>query len=191
LELFGIIFPKWVQHSLQTISARRNSIGPNASTVAMHSPRTAFRIYSKLDHLVTSFNAIFGNLLIGIKFSSLVSICLLLYVPIRHPVDMPMALGHFTLMLAVLVKVGPLITSMGDVQTESINFKKSWIHALGNNHTRNGDEIGMEDVSQEMAPFSYVPPIFFNGGPFYDIHSYTILTFFSIVTTYIIVVLHF
>jgi len=186
LDLFGVVFPNWVQHTLETISAGSNLFRLNESQPSALLPVTPFRFYSKLTHLVSSWNAIFGNLLLGIKVANLISICFLLYDPIRHPIGLALTLGHFTLTLTILIKLIPLLMSMGRVHTESICFKDSWAHELGTNYKIRGDG---KQKGLKMMPFHYALPISFHCGPFYDIQSSTILTFFSISTTYIIVVL--
>jgi len=190
LDLFGVIFPRWIQQTLETMSAQPDLSGESGCYVSKLRPSTAFRIYSQLTQLVSNFNAIFGNLLVGIKFAFIIAISFLIYALVRHPVNLAMTLAHLILALTIPTKLTPLLMSMGGVHRESLNFKSSWIHALGNNFESNKN--GGRQTSLEIAPlFHYVPPISFCGGPFYDIQASTILTFISITTTYIIVVLQF
>jgi len=187
LDLMGVIFPSWVQQSLHSLSPQSNGDGQYEPNIFSLCPQSSFRYYSKLNDLVSGFNSIFGNLLVGIKLVALIAICLLLYVPIRHPSGTPIAIAHFTSLLVVVIKVGSSLMPMGAVQKESNSFKDSWIYSLGNNLIMNSD---WNQNSWKIAPFfHFVSPISFRGGSFYDIQPSTILTFFSVATTYIIVVL--
>jgi len=187
-DLMGVIFSNWVQHSLQILSHKSNWDAEYEPDVFTLCPQTSFRYYSKLNDLVSSFNSIFGNLLVGMKLVSLIAICLLLYVPFRHPSGIPEAIVHFSILLLVVIKLGSSLLSMGSVQKESNSLKGSWIHSLGNSYIRNRDR--RDQNSLKMAHFfHFIPPISFCGGYFYDVQPSTILTFFSVATTYIIVVL--
>jgi len=185
-DLVGVIFPNWIRGTLKSISPCSDWGDKDEFEVSL---TAALRFYSKLNDLVSGFNSIYGNLLVGIKLLSLIAICFLLYVPIRHSTGIAFSIAIFLIFSVILIKLSSYIMSMGSVYTESANFKRSWIYSLGNNHLRHKNGKPYFQKLCGMVHFHLLPPISFCSGPFYDIQPSTILTFLSIATTYIIVAL--
>jgi len=174
--------PNLDSRSLKSNFAEPNRCEENELAVSIMFPPTAIRFNSKLNDLVSSFNSIFGNLLVGIKLMSLIAICLLLYVSIHHQTGAALATALVSIYLVFLIKLGSYLMSMGSVPKESTNFKRSWIYALGYNNARNKNgKLSMRKMC-EMGHFYLLLSFSFSGGPFYDIQPSTILTFLSSAT---------
>lgn len=109
---------------------------------------------------------------------------------------------HIAFTLPDIIKIYLILTSMGNVNAESEKFVQKWITKIWNiQDYDNNKNCNKKDqywkCSLRNTRFESLRkkinevciPIRFQSGSFYFIRSWTILTFFSIWTTYIIVLL--
>lgn len=187
-DLFSVIFPMSIKISLQNIfpfaeSETNDTIESILSET--HDPTPAWKCYTNLNRLVNRCNALIGNAMLGMKFCFMLTMSLYVYIPIRQRnryKSIVIALFIFSTFVIVW-KLVLILTAMGGVHQKGIEFKERWKKFLTNDISgrwRNSGCLWME-------LFEYGPTIAFRGGELYDIQQSTILTFFSAVTTYVIV----
>ena len=141
--------------------------------------------YWALHRLILRFNSIYSNALLGLKLSFLICLCIIFYIPIGHPhiVDRM----TITIMIStggtIMIKITQILVAMGSVRREEVEWKKAWTRALSQNG-RNFDS-----TTSWLETFNSYPTLAFSGGTFYNIQPSGTLSFISIATTYVIVVL--
>lgn len=151
---------------------------------SIQGPEIWLKVYTKLGSLVTRFNVIYSYYFLALKFCYLICLCILFHLPIRHIEMLQYFLVSFIMIaVTILSRVSRVLTAMGNVEREATMFKESWTCKLGEGNQN------LVISNRTWKAIIAAPKIAFRAGPFYDINSSTILTFFSIATTYIIVVL--
>jgi len=150
--------------------------------------RNVLESYEQIRDFVNNFNRTFALLLFFVKFMFVVLMCVMVYVPLsRKGILRPRAMGTFIGGFAVLfIRVSLFVTCMGRTFDGSLEFKESWMKAFRQLYLKGYNSV--RGPPTELSILSHYPLIQFKCGNFYGFTSTTFLTFFSVTTTYIIVV---
>lgn len=134
--------------------------------------------YQKVEKLVKQFNATFRWLFLVYKVVTLINFCILIFVPLRgYAIFSGVGFtAFFVSFLFFTWNIGTLLPSIGAVFKMSEEFKREWFKKLGN-----------EDNYFRELKCCY--KFGFEVGSFYLVHEGSILIFFSIATSYLIVLL--
>lgn len=146
----------------------------------------ALEMYDKIQAFVKKFNAVLCRPLLFTKGMTLFIICSLIYVPIRLSgyIDFESLLVFIAAAIACLFRVSRFMLSMGTTHQRSVEFKECWIEVFR--------PTSLSDFGNtERALLRTYSNIQFRCGDLYGITSNTILTYLSVATSYIIVVLQF
>jgi len=155
----------------------------------MHAePSSALSFYRNLDRLVSDFNTIFGDCLLGLKLVVLIILCIVFYIPVRQPqlINAVSDASFASITISILKRVVEILNGMGSVRREAEKLKQEWTRELSQFY-----RFGRLARPESLAAFHYAHAITFRGGRFYDIQPSVFLTFLSIATTYVIVALQF
>jgi hypothetical protein len=142
--------------------------------------------YERINVLIREHNDVFSSLLFISKAAYLLDLLCLLYIPLARIQSKflitPLTLFTIAAMIFYRLYVG--LTSLASVHKESKVLIESWTRAL-------------PDLSRSKLPLTrlnlerlqFMTPISFRSGIFYKVKPSTLLTFLSITTTYLIVLL--
>lgn len=188
-DLLGTGFPCSIKHSiciLQVEEYGEEFESNQKSCERFDQFLSNLNVYMRLDSLVTRFNTLYGNELLRLKAIALVAFCFLFYTPVRQPhlincVSVAIFLNLTGFLLQKMVQV---LMQMGRVQKESLKFRGSWMQNLSVGHP-----MSEKWRYYWIQVLNSTPTIAFTAGSYYSIKSSTILTFFSIATSYVIVAL--
>ena len=131
--------------------------------------------YQDLELLMHEFNQTFSFLVIVLKAFALLNIYIFAYTAVTFE-DRSRIVVYAIVSAIHIIRTSIMILVTGEVFQESLNFKNSWKSSL---------EIMSEPEIQELG---FVEPFGFKAY-FYTIKPQTILTFFSVLTSHVIVVL--
>lgn len=141
---------------------------------------------------MTQYNDIFSGLLFVCKAGILLQLVVGSYVPLKRMYSLPftslMIFGAVVIHSSVQVVV--VLTEMGGVYKASVEFKNGLVRGLGRGDLWGDEDFGVECVSRVYRLRCLVDgcsEFGFRCGGCYVVKSGTILTFFSIVTSYLIV----
>ena len=181
---------------------------PTSHDITSNQLTFCLEMYDKLSLLVRSYNSLFAYLLFYLKAMILVMLCALIYVPLRFKIKQNTSISTLALLIffglaySLTRRLVLLLNSMGNVYQKSLSFKASWV-----NHVFPFPRLAFPVAETDYAVFESAasilkrqnqlhkdllqlcPPIRFKCAAFYDISPNTLLTFFSIMTTYLIVLL--
>lgn len=165
---------------------------------------------TKFEHLragVIQYNGIFSGLLFFCKAMLIMQITLMSYIPLRRSNTLPFS-TTMTLMgltLHQVIRTGILLIEMGKVYRVSGQFTETWMRLLVGRITLHGHvEEKHNEVSKPRdarvngdkwtgflmkSQLETCKPFGFDSGGCYVVTPNTILTFFSIVTSYLIIML--
>ena len=176
-DLFWI-FSKEFEHKFQT---HQKSNFMYETTIRYDS---CIENYRRVQLLVQQFNALFSNVLFILKAMNLINLCVLLYIPLQEGSHKSAATNVmlFVGSVSIIHKLYLVLNGMTSVYKESIEFRQSWVKALP---YLSQAPSTMSLLNRDKLKF--LSPIKFQSGIFYDILPNTLLSFFSITTTYIIV----
>lgn len=191
--LLAIAFPKSIQDSLHSILPPSLRHPNSKSTKFDHFEHRRekfvwknFKYYAHLDDLLLKFNFLFATPMICLKFVYMVCFCVIFYFPLRHPQLLnAVSFGIFTNIAIIMLRLTTQVhIGMGAVQREALHFKKAWTEELihGNPNT-------MKERRLQIHILNSAPTMSFSEGSFYTIRSFTILTFASVTTSYVILAL--
>lgn len=141
--------------------------------------------FEHLKSLIDDFNYIFCWPLSTRKAFTMAKVCCYVYLLLKRPKDsgFPTAFVFFYAPVAIFAKFGVILNSMGEVQRETKNFVKEWSKILLLVRPRKADVIEEERMLNNCYPFG------FKMGNFYTVNPQTLLTFCSVVLTYLIILL--
>ena len=149
--------------------------------LGVHNLEVALGKHEQIKDLIDTFNELFSWFLVLYKALSLIQVCTLIFVALRRITQSPSASAVFqTTAVSYVVRICVLLPSMGSVYKESVKFKDSWSKIL--------PELDPLNYTVKRR-LKYCYPIGFRAGNFYHVTPTTVLTFFSITTTYLIVLL--
>lgn len=143
--------------------------------------------YIRIEKLVKEFNCVYGWVLCIYQGSILINFCILIFVPLRFSKLVPWTslMVFFFAGLFFLFHIITLLSSMGAVLANSCEFQKNWERRLAT--VANTMEVSQ--FFQLKAVLNSCGPFGFMTGSFYTINSGSVLVFFSIATSYLIVLL--
>lgn len=193
-EIIAIGFPNSVAKCLEILTLRNQA--ELQFEAKIKELTICLQFYDKFHSLVQKFNELFADLLFVVKAMFMILLCILVYIPLRisHLLTVPMvAYSIFAFISYVLIRrISLILTSMGKVYEGSKAFKTTWSSGFPRPDPNEKHRISpalarQNDRNKERLIF--LSRIRFRCGDFYHIQPRTILTFFSITTTYIIVLL--
>jgi hypothetical protein len=152
--------------------------------------KTACAKFQMLKELVGSFNSIYRWMFIFYKTSILIQYCILFYVPMRYLSEVPFSsiLIFIVSGLFFSIQLSSLLPAMAKVFSLSKAFKGTWLQSFPNlTYVENSDQF--YTLNMQMQILGKCTEFGFEAGRFYIVKSGTILTFFSIATSYLIVLL--
>jgi hypothetical protein len=142
--------------------------------------------YERINVLIRKHNNVFSSLLFICKAAYLLDLVCLLYIPLARIQSkfLITPLKLLTIAAMIFYRLYVVLTSLASVHIESKVFIESWTRAL-------------PDLSRSKLPLTrlnlerlqFMTPISFRSGIFYKVKPSTLLTFLSITTTYLIVLL--
>jgi hypothetical protein len=133
------------------------------------------------------YNEIFGWQLFYQLGGSMFTSCFLAYTPLRHwKTTSLLDLGFYTTtFVSTMGLFSVLYPALGSVWDASIKFKQSWVKGMSDAYTYQNcnsyNFIGLKSC----YPFGIM------CGCFFVIRCHTLLTFFSAISTYLIIMLQF
>lgn len=147
--------------------------------------------YKRLDHLVKESNKLFAwNLAIIMGGYSLMG-CIVAFLPLHYwDSNSPLMLGYIFLFVTMMYIFCRTIPGMGKVYEVSKSFRVSWLRGVS--YSKDSLNLVVEQGNyfkllklrlQSCIPFG------FKCGNFFYIKTSTILTFFSAIATYVIILL--
>lgn len=186
-DFLTMSFPRSVRNSLRRLLPTEAVGNHECYSHVPVDPASSWHTYITLNRLVLHMNSLFGNLFLVLKFIFIVCFCMLVYLPIRggREVEFIVIGTFFALKLVLVQKVSMTLMATGQVHQAAVEFKQTWRNFLSKDVSR-----GFHDsrtVSTKL--FEYGPTIAFRVASLYDIQTSTLLTFFSVTTTYVIVAL--
>jgi len=183
-DLFAEGFPKSALNCLKLISnSSRTEKNINFTAWVFQATReesqsllNALRMYSELENLVEEFNSIFSRILFWVQVISVSALCGTFYACLK-PHD---GFHIFSITIFVMCAIAAfgrqirVLGAMGKVCKQSARFKRSWLATFS---------------AMQNFRLQNLSPIQFQIGGYYGVTSSTVLTLFSVATTYIIVLL--
>lgn len=202
-EFLTLIFASSVTNSIKIILPTPNLAEFGKEIEA----EIALKFYRRLDQLVQEFCSIFKWPLFIYKATILMLLCLRNHVLLRLFSGASSILSgtnnnfagtkFLCFYIPEIIKICFLLTQMGNVQAESESFRNKWKNSLWDSD--NDDNEGeyywkVHQFSNRRALIrnkikELCHPFGFQCGSFYFLQPWTILTFFSVATTYLIVLL--
>jgi hypothetical protein len=186
-EIVTIAFAEGIKHSLKSLSYQDDEV--DLDTTIHHSqasPVDAKKIsimfeentrrYNELNSIVLEYGNLFRYALLILKCCTLLNIYIVVYSVLTLN-ELSTVVLYSAVTLSQAIRLLILLFSLSFVQFESKKFKESWVLAL-------------EYLSKsQRVRLHFIRPIGFVVGNLYVIVPSTVLTFFSTMTTHIIVVL--
>lgn len=139
--------------------------------------------YESLNDLMEEFNSIFSWPLFTRKSFTMTKVCCYVYLLLRHPLDsaFPGLVVFLYAAIAIFAKFGGILSLMASVRGESQRFLKEWKKVLL--------VLSPNEISEEERRLERCFRLQFKIGNFYTVKSQTLLTFSSVVLTYLIILL--
>ena len=177
-EVLVVGFAAFVQHGLAVLADNR--ISKDDDTTDIFKNNRIFEInmnrYEDLNILVNQFNQYFSNLIILYKGFALLHIYFFVFCFIRYRNHPELHLFFFIAVLHV-IRILFLLPYLAAVYKKSLHFKAAWSKALKCLTELQQDQIAL------------IQPLGIKPGNLYVVLPSTLLTFFSVMTTHIIVLL--
>lgn len=192
LQILTYPAEQWIGCECLTCNVADNLHDINSGSCAKTSCAKGWKVLEKLDKrlsyyhelsiLVKSFNRIFCWPISLYKVLTMLRLCCYVYVLLKHADYSFYGLLIFPYAaLSLIIKFGIILMTLGNVPFMSKQFLKYWIRVV---------------VQLERIPFSAlerklarVSKFGFMCGNFYIIRPHTVLTFFSVTLTYVIILL--
>jgi hypothetical protein len=187
-DIVTIVFAEGIKHSLRAISSpnygvesdtmiprdlKSDSVNENkASDMFKESVNT----YEELNAIVLEYGNLFCYALLIFKCFTLVEIYIVVYSVLAIQ-ELSSVVLYSVISLTQAIRLVSVLISLSFVQFESKKFKESWVREL---------EFLTKPQKDKLR---FIRPIGFAIGRLYVIIPSTILTFFSIMTTHVIVLL--
>lgn len=184
---------------------------PKSVTTTRKDMTNAIMFYQKLARIVHEVNEAFASLVSYLLGGTLAMCCIFAYIPLRHWRSThagSMLFYVFTFFSLVLV-LSQFYPVLGIAHERSLQFKRSWTGWLASSEeirdeqtkkdaTTNGKKPqrgcccdDQHDLQRLKLRLSACYPIGFKCGEFFVIRPSTTLTFFSVIATYLIIMLQF
>jgi hypothetical protein len=141
--------------------------------------------YEKLEALISEFNKIFSWPIIMYKSSAIVKMCSYAYIILKHS-DSSGMWGYLIFPYALVIlssKVGIILSSFGSVEHQTELYFKSWKRIICELDQHDYLVQKLERRLQGCTKFGIT------CGNFYTVYPHTILTFYSVTLTYLIIML--
>lgn len=132
---------------------------------------------------IEEFNAVFSWVLFVRQALTMVKICCFCYLLLKGPSDtgFPGAVIFVYAVVAIYVKFGSILNGMGATMFETKEFATQWRKVLM--------VIAPLGRTEEEKKLNRCSPFGFRMGVFYTVKPHTLLTFSSVVLTYLILLL--
>jgi hypothetical protein len=180
-----VTFALGIKHSLKFLSFEEGQVDPHKTlqhclTNAYVDTNKMFeenaKNYDELNAIVLEYGNLFRYALLIFKCFTLLSIYIVVHAVLTLQ-EMSTLVLYSVVTLSQLIRLLVVLFSLSFVQFESKKFKESWIRAF-------------DFLSQSQKDRLYfIRPFGFVVGRLYVIVPSTILTFFSVMTTHVIVLL--
>jgi hypothetical protein len=186
LDFTLIAFSKFVKHGLRAIQLLSLDREYCPTDTASESFELHFNQFNKLEGLVNEFNELFATLTFTFKAFAMFNLYLFTFgiLNVTHDsriydtTDGLLGIGLLSMVATFIVfRILYMLRSVGSVYGESQVFKDSWSKALGY----------LTDLQRHQL--TMIRPFGIKSGKLYSIKPCTVLTFFSVLTTHIIVIL--
>ena len=170
-------FAIFVQYELAVLADNREAQN-NGSNNRVKSTIFEFNMnrYEDLNNLMNQFNECFGYLYLLIKIFALFNIYFYVFCVLRYK-NYPGLFVYFYIAVIHAGRVLYLLPFLAAAYTESVQFKNSWSKSLKH----------LTDLQKNQM--ASIQPLGVKVGNLYVIIPSTVLTFFSVMTTHIIVLL--
>lgn len=162
--------------------------------------------YQKLASIIADFNELFSTLISHVLGGTLVVCCVFAYVPLRHWKSTPISgmLFYIFSFFSLFLILSQFYPVLGMAYVRSIEFQRSWLTWLsserskqfGKNNDDGNRKCGCKcEENQEFHRLKLrleaCYPIGFKCGEYFIMRPSTMLTFFSVISTYLIIMLQF
>lgn len=153
--------------------------------------KTIVSLYQEMETLVVCYNQIFRSLIFIFKTIAVIQLCIYVYVPIRRTDFLPVKVTFGSLLIFLVltlfftIQVCLMIVPMGTIRARSQQIKR----LLKSKLLKMSPYLKRTEVVDMKRGFSNCYQLGFESGWFYIIDKGTILTFFSIAASYLIILL--
>jgi len=186
LDLFVEGFPRSAFNYLKLISnasgnERNKSPADSIFTMTGRAEpdhhQSAMRMYAEVENLVEEFNSIFSEVLFWMKVVAVCALCGSCYACLKPDYDFNIYSVAMYLLYAAasLGRQIRMLGAMGKVYHQSAKLKRAWLDKASN--------------PVQIFRLQHLPLMQFQIGGYYGVTPNTILTLFSVTTTYVIVLL--
>jgi len=170
LELLVLSFSYFAKNALRVLSK-----SPEDTEISIPF-RTSLDYLQELNYLIEEFNNNFGFLILLTKTFSLLNIYFFVWSYLSYPNTAGVAL-YFIVAAVHVVRCSIIIPVLGAVYDEHLRFQKSWRECLSS----------LTHIEKRQLDF--LVPCGFKPAQLYTIRPQTILTFFSVMTSHVIIIL--
>jgi len=171
-EILIISFSCFVKTSLHVLSNNGHESDTSISTVFSNSMKSV----EELNYLMNEFNKLFGFLLFVRKAFSLLNVYLFIWCLVSYQKGTGVGL-YFIVAVVHVGGCAILIPNLGAVYAEYQRFQRSWWPSA--------DRL----TKLQKYQLNFLKPLGFKPAQLYVIVPHTILTFFSVMTTHVIIIL--